>query len=89
MTITGHALQIESAFVYGQRVRVAPGTYLIGLTPNAHIVLPDGATGIVRIVYEATRLNPARVLVYLDEACLPNRFAPGSAMVPPADLVVV
>ena len=79
-------VQIESAaepFVPGQRVVVEAGTYRTGETANSHVSI-DRSTGTVRLFYPETRLNPARVLVYLDRECLPNRFAPSTAVVPPA-----
>ena len=89
MSAVAQAVQMESAargFTYGQRVRVAPGRYRVGRSPNFSIDLPQGATGTVRVSSPATQLHAAVVLVDLDEACLPNPFAPGTAMVPPAQL---
>lgn len=68
----------------GQRVRIKAGAYRVGRTSNAHVVVAPGATGTVRVVHRATRLNPARVLVSLDQPA--NPWAPRTAMVPRAEL---
>lgn len=75
----------------GDRVIVSPGYYRVGRSHAAHLVVERHSLGTVKVVFEhGERFHaPTEVLVFLDDECLPNAYAPGTVRVSPADVELV